>query len=75
MNEANFGGNATFQEMFEKILAKKGLSLENLNKSRVYTFHVAIKNFALIPIEDDQLLMYNVCNAFKFTTVKDPLWN
>ena len=53
LNEATFGGQATFQEMFEKILAKKGLSLKDMEKSRVYTFHVAIKNLSLLPIEDD----------------------
>ena len=50
MNEATFGGPNTFQSIFEKILKVYGIGFETMDTSFVYTFHIAMKDFALIPI-------------------------
>ena len=45
-----------------------------LNKDHVYTFHVAISNFSLIPIEEDQLYLYDIRQAYNRQSADDPLW-
>jgi len=51
MNEATFGGTESLQCVFEKMLKLYGL--EYLDPSVIYTFHIAMKDFALIPIVED----------------------
>lgn len=53
INDATFGSNSSFQTVIEAILAKKGIKLDSLDKSVIYTLHVAIKNLSFIPVEDD----------------------
>ena len=53
MNEATFGGTESLQCVFEKMLKLYGIGLEYLDTNVVYTFHIAMKDFALIPIVED----------------------
>ena len=53
INEATFGGEHTLEFIFDKMLRNYGLGLKSLNTNLLYTFHVAIQNFSLIPIVED----------------------
>lgn len=75
INEATFGSTTPFQSIINNILGKYGVHLDKMDTNLVYTLHVTLKNLSFIPVETDQVYIYNICerNTMK-CNVNDPMW-
>jgi len=68
----SFGSETTVMEKFEELLKANGLSLNTLSIDTVYTFVMACKEFSLIPLKKDYLVLRSIFTLVKQTS-PDPV--
>jgi len=72
LNNMSFGSETTVMEKFEELLKANGLSLNTLSIDTVYTFVMACKEFSLIPLKKDYLVLRSIFTLVKQTS-PDPV--
>ncbi len=74
LNDKTFGSECSVFDKFEVMLKAKGLSLNNLDIDKVYTFIMGCNEFSLFPLKSEYLLLKNVYSLDKNATdLKDHL--